>query len=174
MSASAPPRGWPAERGIRAAAPGGPPRCWSKDRWQVSTRATGSRSEARQLEDMIVRRHQVQRRDAAIAAALSKGWPAGQLALSPCPRRSMERAGASACKACRPGSQQAPLLPDSVGGAHGVSQGLITSRPISAKSATSRVASVAPWARAVAAITASAVDMDRPNCSRRVSSWAYQ
>jgi len=41
------------------------------------------------------RRHQAQRRDAAIAAANGKGWPAGQLALSPCPRRSMERPGAS-------------------------------------------------------------------------------
>ena len=45
---------------------------------------------------------------------------------------------------------------------------------MSAKSATSRVASDAPWARAVAAITASAVAMDRPNGSRRLSSWAYQ
>ena len=57
---------------------------------------------------------------------------------------------------------------------HCLYQGLISSKPMSAKSAPSRVASDAPWARAVAAISASAVAMDRPNGSRRCSSWAYQ
>jgi len=55
-----------------------------------------------------------------------------------------------------------------------VCQGLISSRPMSAKSAQSRVASDAPWARAVAAITASAVAIDRPNRSRCLSNSAYQ
>jgi hypothetical protein len=39
------------------------------------------------------RRHQPPRRDAAIAAAKGKGWPPGQLALSPWPQRSMGKPG---------------------------------------------------------------------------------
>ena len=56
----------------------------------------------------------------------------------------------------------------------GTSQGSINSRPISAKSATSLVASGTPGASAVAAITASAVAMGRASNSRRNSSSPYQ
>lgn len=52
-------------------------------------------------------------------------------------------------------------------------QGLINSSPIASKSAVLRVASWAPWARVVAAITASAVAIGRARRSRRLTSSPY-
>jgi len=45
-----PPRGWPPERGIRAATPGGPPRCWSgapgppRAGWATAPQGSASRA----------------------------------------------------------------------------------------------------------------------------------
>ena len=82
-----PPRGWPPERGIRAAAPDGPPRCWSgapdrpeRSGWATAPQRSASRAKRSRLAS--------QASGAVINRSTSESGPASPRALEPNKRTS--------------------------------------------------------------------------------------